>query len=82
MRPEDSNLFVWSLNSFPACYAAEFRPIEAEKKGGIPLEHVISCVPGVEIVVSKAGVKVIQFQQNREPFYGELFIYSCRLKEC
>ncbi|RUS91312.1 hypothetical protein EGW08_000926 [Elysia chlorotica] len=57
------------LMSFPACYAAEFKPIEPEKKGGIPLEHVISCVPGVEIQVSKAGVKVIQFQQNREPFY-------------
>ncbi|GFR91344.1 meiosis arrest female protein 1 homolog [Elysia marginata] len=57
------------LMSFPACYAAEFRPIEPEQKGGIPLEHVISCVPGVEICVSKAGVKVIQFQQNREPFY-------------
>ncbi|GFO25751.1 meiosis arrest female protein 1 homolog, partial [Plakobranchus ocellatus] len=57
------------LMSFPACYAAEFSLIEPEKKGGIPLEHVISCVPGVEICVSKAGVKVIQFQQNREPFY-------------
>lgn len=57
------------LMSFPACYAAEFMPLEVEQKGGIPLEHVISCVPGVEICVSKAGVKVIQFQQNREPFY-------------
>ncbi|XP_059145129.1 meiosis regulator and mRNA stability factor 1-like isoform X3 [Physella acuta] len=57
------------LMSFPACYAAEFKPIEPVADGGIPLEHVISCVPGVEITVSKIGVKVIQFQENREQFY-------------
>lgn len=56
------------LMSFPACYAAEFKPIEP-CHDGIPLEHVISCVPGVEISVSKIGVKVIQFQENREQFY-------------
>ncbi|BFZ17881.1 hypothetical protein BsWGS_20919 [Bradybaena similaris] len=57
------------LMSFPACFAAEFKAIESVKEGGIPLEHVISCVPGVEITLSKAGVKVIQFQENRDPFY-------------
>ncbi|KAI8797405.1 meiosis arrest female protein 1 [Biomphalaria glabrata] len=57
------------LMSFPACYTAEFQPIEACTDGGIPLEHVISCVPGVEITVSKIGVKMIQFQENREQFY-------------
>ncbi|KAH9513099.1 Meiosis regulator and mRNA stability factor 1 [Bulinus truncatus] len=57
------------LMSFPACYTAEFQPIEPCVEGGIPLEHVISCVPGVEIMVSKIGVKMIQFQENREQFY-------------
>ncbi|XP_005112252.1 meiosis regulator and mRNA stability factor 1 [Aplysia californica] len=57
------------LMSFPACYSAEFQPLLVAKEGGIPLEHVISCVPGVEITVSKAGVKVIQFQENRDQFY-------------
>ncbi|CAL1526310.1 unnamed protein product [Lymnaea stagnalis] len=57
------------LMSFPACYAAEFKPLEPCNDDGIPLEHVISCVPGVEITVSKIGVKVIQFQENREQFY-------------
>ena len=34
---------------------------------GVPMEHLISCVPGVEIVMSKKGVKVIHFQENKDP---------------
>lgn len=77
----------FTIISFPACYAAEFQPLETIKEGGISLEHVISCVPGVEITVSKGGVKVVQFQENRDQFYGEinftfiiiLFVYKFML---
>lgn len=35
--------------------------------GGVSLEHLLSCVPGVEITISSKGTKVISFQENKEP---------------
>jgi len=56
------------LMSFLVCYNAEFSSLPVAKEGGVALEHVISCVPGVDICTTKSGVKVIQFQENREQF--------------
>ena len=31
------------------------------------LEHLISCVPGIEIMVSKNGVKKVSWAENKLP---------------
>lgn len=48
-----------------ACYEAEFSPLDPCEDGGVPLEHLISCVPGTQIVMSKTGVKKVQWMENR-----------------
>lgn len=67
------------VNSFGACYQAEFGPLpEAipektnEMDGNVteccpcvPLEHLISCIPGVEITKSPLGIKRVQWLENR-----------------
>ena len=35
--------------------------------GGVPLEHLISCVPGVNVAVTKSGVKKVQWAENKPP---------------
>ncbi|XP_067912326.1 meiosis regulator and mRNA stability factor 1 isoform X2 [Heterodontus francisci] len=57
------------LLSFLDCYAAEFtvlRKVE-EGEGGVPLEHLITCVPGVNIVTTQDGIKVVKWVQNKPP---------------
>ncbi|XP_048080555.1 meiosis regulator and mRNA stability factor 1 isoform X6 [Ursus arctos] len=57
------------LLSFPDCYAAEFGDLEAvqENQGGVPLEHLITCVPGVNIATAQNGVKVVKWIHNKPP---------------
>ncbi|XP_029102457.1 meiosis regulator and mRNA stability factor 1 isoform X3 [Scleropages formosus] len=59
------------LLSFPECYAAEFSPLtlgeEGELEGGVPLEHLITCIPGINIVTSQNGFKVIKWIHNKPP---------------
>ncbi|XP_061175452.1 meiosis regulator and mRNA stability factor 1-like isoform X2 [Saccostrea echinata] len=55
------------LMSFSACYGAEFSAISEVLEGGVPLEHLISCVPGIQIQVSSSGVKKIQWAENKPP---------------
>ncbi|KAK3091075.1 hypothetical protein FSP39_016962 [Pinctada imbricata] len=55
------------LMSFPACYSHECGPLPISMEGGVPLEHLISCVPGIQIQVSPSGVKKIQWAENRPP---------------
>ncbi|XP_071106106.1 meiosis regulator and mRNA stability factor 1-like [Haliotis cracherodii] len=54
------------LMSFPACYAAEFSALVSVKEG-VPLEHLISCVPGIQVQVSRLGVKKVQWMENQPP---------------
>ncbi|XP_064600287.1 meiosis regulator and mRNA stability factor 1-like isoform X2 [Liolophura sinensis] len=54
-----------ALMSFVACYEAEFSPLDPCEDGGVPLEHLISCVPGTQIVMSKTGVKKVQWMENK-----------------
>ncbi|KAL8579349.1 hypothetical protein ACOMHN_026714 [Nucella lapillus] len=58
---------VMPLMSFPTCYSAVFGIIPSSDENGVPMEHLISCVPGVEIIMSKKGVKVVHFQENKDP---------------
>ncbi|KAF6272394.1 meiosis regulator and mRNA stability factor 1 [Rhinolophus ferrumequinum] len=57
------------LLSFPDCYAAEFGELEVvqENRGGVPLEHLITCVPGVNIATAQNGVKVVKWIHNKPP---------------
>ncbi|XP_075557392.1 meiosis regulator and mRNA stability factor 1-like protein isoform X2 [Dermacentor variabilis] len=57
------------LDSFKACYRAEFGPLPMATKlekwqaGTVPLEHLVASVPGVSVVTSKRGFK----RAKREP---------------
>lgn len=57
------------LLSFPDCYAAEFGKLEVllENQGGVPLEHLITCVPGVNIAAAQNGIKVVKWIHNKPP---------------
>ncbi|KAM6250243.1 meiosis regulator and mRNA stability factor 1 isoform 5-T5 [Porphyrio hochstetteri] len=57
------------LLSFPDCYMSEFSDLEVvpEGQGGVPLEHLITCVPGVNIVTAQNGIKVIKWIHNKPP---------------
>uniref|UniRef100_A0A8D2G2R2 Meiosis regulator and mRNA stability factor 1 n=1 Tax=Theropithecus gelada TaxID=9565 RepID=A0A8D2G2R2_THEGE len=57
------------LLSFPDCYTAEFGNLEVvqENQGGVPLEHFITCVPGVNIATAQNGIKVVKWIHNKPP---------------
>ncbi|KAG8432951.1 hypothetical protein GDO86_017279 [Hymenochirus boettgeri] len=57
------------LLSFPDCYAAEFGALEEvqEGQGGVPLEHLITCIPGVNIATAQNGIKVVKWIHNKPP---------------
>ncbi|KAJ6657542.1 hypothetical protein lerEdw1_002255 [Lerista edwardsae] len=57
------------LLSFPDCYASEFSCLSLvqEGQGGVPLEHLITCVPGVNIATAQNGIKVIKWIHNKPP---------------
>ncbi|XP_006759748.1 PREDICTED: meiosis arrest female protein 1 isoform X1 [Myotis davidii] len=57
------------LLSFPDCYAAEFGELEVlpENRGAVPLEHLITCVPGVNIATAQNGIKVVKWIHNKPP---------------
>ncbi|KAJ8001836.1 hypothetical protein DPEC_G00173550 [Dallia pectoralis] len=59
------------LLSFPECYESEFGTLvmsdEETEDGGVPLEHLITCVPGVNIVTAQNGFKIIKWIHNKPP---------------
>ncbi|XP_058013363.1 meiosis regulator and mRNA stability factor 1 isoform X2 [Ahaetulla prasina] len=57
------------LLSFQDCYASEFNSLEMvqEGHGGVPLEHLISCVPGINIATAQNGIKVVKWIHNKPP---------------
>uniref|UniRef100_A0A8C6R2J1 Meiosis regulator and mRNA stability factor 1 n=1 Tax=Nannospalax galili TaxID=1026970 RepID=A0A8C6R2J1_NANGA len=57
------------LLSFPDCYAAEFGDLEIlqDSHGGVPLEHFITCIPGVNIATAQNGIKVVKWIHNKPP---------------
>lgn len=55
------------LMSFPACYAAESGKLEITSEGGVPLEHLISCVPGVKVALCHSGIKKVQWADSKPP---------------
>ncbi|KAM9314631.1 meiosis regulator and mRNA stability factor 1 isoform 2-T3 [Pholidichthys leucotaenia] len=58
------------LLSFPDCYAEKYSPLHVGNEtleGGVPLEHVITCVPSITIVTAQNGFKVIKWIHNKPP---------------
>ncbi|KAG9277506.1 meiosis regulator and mRNA stability factor 1 isoform X1 [Astyanax mexicanus] len=59
------------LLSFLECYAAEFSPLtvgeEGTLEGSVPLEHLITCIPGITIVTAQNGFKIIKWIHNKPP---------------
>lgn len=59
------------LLSFPECYAAEFSALqlglEGTGDGCVPLEHLITCIPGITIVTAQNGFKIIKWIHNKPP---------------
>ncbi|XP_046394485.1 meiosis regulator and mRNA stability factor 1 isoform X2 [Ischnura elegans] len=51
------------LPSLPDCYLAEFQELEANEDG-VPLEHLLTCVKGVEIHQGSSGIKVLRWRKN------------------
>ncbi len=56
-----------SCFSLPSCYAAEFSPLKTLVDGGVSLEHIVTCVPGVKVDISSSGIKKIQWAENKPP---------------
>ncbi|XP_071443436.1 meiosis regulator and mRNA stability factor 1 isoform X2 [Hetaerina americana] len=54
---------VIPLPSLPDCYQAEFKELEANEDG-VPMEHLITCIQGVEIHQGNSGMKVLRWQKN------------------
>lgn len=79
------------LASLTDCYQSEVGPLE-EVESGVPLEHLVSCLPGVCIVTANSGFKFIQWLENKvtdeveelarcvsPPLVGQLALFSREL---
>ncbi|XP_047433405.1 meiosis regulator and mRNA stability factor 1 isoform X4 [Mugil cephalus] len=70
------------LLSFADCYAAKFSPLNIGNEtleGGVPLEHLITCVPSITIVTAQNGFKVIKWTHNKPPApNSEPWIQRCK----
>ncbi|XP_064094347.1 meiosis regulator and mRNA stability factor 1-like [Macrobrachium nipponense] len=79
------------LASLVDCYQAEIGPLE-EFESGVPLEHLVSCLPGVCIMTANSGFKFVQWVENKvtdeaeelarcvsPPLVGQLALFSREL---
>ncbi|XP_060907408.1 meiosis regulator and mRNA stability factor 1 isoform X4 [Labrus mixtus] len=70
------------LLSFPDCYAAKFSTLQLGNEtleGGVPLEHLITCVPSITIVTAQNCFKVIKWIHNKPPApNSEPWIQRCK----
>uniref|UniRef100_A0A3Q2Z3R8 Meiosis regulator and mRNA stability factor 1 n=1 Tax=Hippocampus comes TaxID=109280 RepID=A0A3Q2Z3R8_HIPCM len=70
------------LLSFPDCYEAKFSRLELSNETlecGVPLEHLIACVPSITIVTTQNGYKVIKWIHNKPPApNSEPWLHRCK----
>nr|XP_006818683.1 PREDICTED: meiosis arrest female protein 1-like [Saccoglossus kowalevskii] len=52
------------LISFAICYATEFRLLKMDDNNGVPLEHLLTCIQGVRVAISRQGFKTVCWTQN------------------
>jgi hypothetical protein len=61
----------------PSCYEAQFGTLTVEDTG-VPLEHLVSCLPGIEIYQGVGCVKYLRWLKSKGnedvPVDGELQI--------
>ncbi|XP_072916614.1 meiosis regulator and mRNA stability factor 1 isoform X2 [Hemitrygon akajei] len=71
------------LLSFLDCYASEFTVLKMveEGEGGVPLEHLITCVPGVNIVTAQNGIKVVKWVHNNPPPPNAVMPHKQKMKK-
>lgn len=73
------------MNSFPVCYEIENGEKLPIDESGVPLEHLISCVVGVELRLSSNMVKYLVWgnQVNGDDNDGKLyiFLYVCIISD-
>nr|CAH7737791.1 unnamed protein product [Callosobruchus chinensis] len=55
------------LLSFQICYESEFHEHLPVLDSGVPLEHLVSCVPnvGIEVIGPNKNIKVIKYNENK-----------------
>ncbi|XP_038064189.1 meiosis regulator and mRNA stability factor 1-like [Patiria miniata] len=53
------------LISFMVCYAAEFSTLTEDFENGVPLEHLLTCIQGVRVGVSRDGFKTVCWEQSK-----------------
>ncbi|XP_057699411.1 meiosis regulator and mRNA stability factor 1 isoform X1 [Corythoichthys intestinalis] len=70
------------LLSFPDCYEEMFTRLELGNENlecGVPLEHLITCIPSITIVTAQNGFKVIKWIHNKPPGpNSEPWIHRCK----
>ncbi|XP_039631254.1 meiosis regulator and mRNA stability factor 1 isoform X2 [Polypterus senegalus] len=68
------------LLSFPDCYASEFSSLSLVEEGeGVSLEHLITCIPGINIVTAQNGIKVVKWIHNKPPPpNSDAWIHRCK----
>nr|CAD7571790.1 unnamed protein product [Timema californicum] len=57
---EDGKIEVRISVGLPNCYQVQFNKLE-EDKDGVPLEHLVSCLPGIEIYQGASCVKYLRW---------------------
>ena len=62
---QSRNQSYYIHSSFPICYTAEFSPFVINAEEGVPLEHLITCVQGVRVGISRDGFKTVCWSQTR-----------------
>lgn len=61
------------------CYAAQFEPLPRDTRG-VPLEHLVTCVAGLELVES-GGKKYICPSVASPPDNGKLTYYNTLIRQ-
>ncbi|XP_063240697.1 meiosis regulator and mRNA stability factor 1 isoform X1 [Bacillus rossius redtenbacheri] len=58
------------LPSLPTCYEAQFGRLEVDP-AGVPLEHLVSCLPGVELYQGVGSAKYLTRARSSRPPHAE-----------
>ncbi|XP_021942540.1 meiosis regulator and mRNA stability factor 1 isoform X2 [Zootermopsis nevadensis] len=59
------------LPSLPNCYEAQFEILEVDDTG-VPLEHLVSCLPGIEIYQGVGCVKYLRWLKSKANEDGQI----------
>lgn len=65
------------LSTLVHCYEAECEPLPVDSEDGVPLEHLITCVKGIQIQPGITGIKSVVMVSNEDEV--RVFFISCCL---